>query len=183
MNGEYWQAIVANDKTYDGKFWYAVKTTGIFCRPSCKSRLPNQEHVLIFTTKQEALSANFRPCKRCRPDGVWLPEEEWAQHIARHLEENYAEPLTLAVLAEQFFASTYHLQRTFKRVTGITPLAYLQEVRVVAAKRLLIESDLAINAVGAQVGIANAAHFATLFLKKTGLTPSEFRHSYRLNLP
>ncbi|MFD0698855.1 bifunctional transcriptional activator/DNA repair enzyme AdaA [Paenibacillus sp. GCM10027628] len=178
MNGEYWKAIVENDTTYDGKFFYAVKTTGIFCRPSCKSKLPNKEHVRIFANKQEALSASYRPCKRCRPDGVRLPDEEWVQQIAQYIEENFAEPLTLAVLADHFYASVYHLQRTFKRLKGFTPLTYLQHIRISAAKSLLLETDLAMNAIAIQVGIPNAAHFATLFLKKTGLTPTEFRHAH-----
>ncbi|MBD0383782.1 bifunctional transcriptional activator/DNA repair enzyme AdaA [Paenibacillus sedimenti] len=178
MTGEFWKAIVENDSRYDGKFFYAVKTTGIFCRPSCKSKLPNKEHVRIFVNKQDAISASYRPCKRCRPDGARLPDEEWVQHITQHIEENYAEPLTLAVLADHFYASVYHLQRTFKRLMGFTPLTYLQQLRIDAAKQLLTETDLAMNAIAIQVGIPSAAHFATLFQKKTGLTPTEFRHAY-----
>ncbi|MEW9700950.1 bifunctional transcriptional activator/DNA repair enzyme AdaA [Paenibacillus sp. SI8] len=181
MNGEYWKAIVENNTAYDGRFLYAVKTTGIFCRPSCKSRLPNREHVRIFSTMQEALAESYRPCKRCRPDGLRLPDEEWVEHIAQHMEERFAEPQTLAVLAEQFYASAYHLQRTFKRVKGITPLLYLQQVRIDAAKRLLIETDLAMHVIAVQVGIPSAAHFATLFQKKTGLTPTEFRQAHHFS--
>ncbi|OCT11494.1 AraC family transcriptional regulator [Paenibacillus pectinilyticus] len=175
MQERYWQAIVANDATYDGTFYYAVATTGIFCRPSCKSRVPKREHVRIFRNRQAAMSENFRPCKRCRPDGIRLPDEEWVAQMKDHIEENFAEPLTLATLAEHFYASTYHLQRTFKRIAGVTPLMYLQEVRLAAAKKLLSTTDMAVQEIGARVGMANAAHFATLFLKRTGLTPTEFR--------
>jgi AraC family transcriptional regulator, regulatory protein of adaptative response / methylphosphotriester-DNA alkyltransferase methyltransferase len=178
MNGEFWKAIVENNTAYDGRFLYAVKTTGIFCRPSCKSKLPNKEHVRIFANMYEALAESYRPCKRCRPDGVRVPDEEWVQHIAEHIEEKYAEPLTLTVLADHFYASVYHLQRTFKRLKGITPLTYLQQIRIDAAKRLLMETDMAMNAVAIQVGIPNAAYFATLFQKKTGLKPTEFRQAH-----
>ncbi|MZQ84013.1 helix-turn-helix domain-containing protein [Paenibacillus sp. 5J-6] len=177
MQDRYWQAIVANDASYDGTFYYAVKTTGIFCRPSCKSRVPKRENVRVFHDRQTAVEEHFRPCKRCRPDGLRLPDEEWIELIADHIKESYAEPITLSVLAEQFYASVYHLQRTFKRVKGITPLTYLQQQRIEAAKRLLIETNSPVNVIGAQVGIANAAHFATVFQKKTGVTPSEFRQS------
>lgn len=69
---EMWQAIVQNDSSYDDKFYYGVKTTRIFCRPSCKSRPPKIENVRIFQNVQQALSENFRPCKRCKPTGQRL---------------------------------------------------------------------------------------------------------------
>ncbi|MGO4497402.1 bifunctional transcriptional activator/DNA repair enzyme AdaA [Paenibacillus sp. 2RAB27] len=175
MQERYWQAIVANDAAYDGTFYYAVATTGIFCRPSCKSRLPKREHVRIFHHSQAAMAASFRPCKRCRPDGIRLPDEAWVAEMKAHIEEHFAEPLSLATLSEHFYASTYHLQRTFKRVAGVTPLMYIQEVRLAAAKKLLITTDMPVQVIGSRVGMANAAHFATLFQKRTGLTPTEFR--------
>lgn len=175
MQERFWQAIVANDAAYDGTFYYAVATTGIFCRPSCKSRLPKREHVRIFDHREAAIAESFRPCKRCRPDGIRLPDEAWVAEMKAHIEEHFAEPLSLATLSEHFYASTYHLQRTFKRIAGVTPLMYIQEVRLAAAKKLLITTDMPVQVIGSQVGMANAAHFATLFLKKTGLTPTEFR--------
>lgn len=177
MQEQYWQAIVSNDAAYDGAFYYAVTTTGIFCRPSCKSRVPKRENVRIFGNRQAAAAEKFRPCKRCRPDGLRLPDEEWADLIADYIAESYAEPITLTVLADHFYASVYHLQRTFKRVKGVTPLTFLQQTRVDAAKRLLIETDMPVALIGARVGIGNAAHFATLFQKKTGLTPTEYRQT------
>lgn len=183
MHKRYWQAIVNNDAAYDGTFYYAVATTGIFCRPSCKSRLPKREHVRIFLHQQAAIAESFRPCKRCRPDGVRLPDEEWVAQMKAHMEEHFAQPLTLGLLSEQFYASTYHLQRTFKRVAGVTPLTYIQQVRLAAAKKLLITSDLPIQQIGVQVGMPNAAHFATLFQKRIGLTPTEFRAQHVVHLP
>ncbi|MGG1555431.1 bifunctional transcriptional activator/DNA repair enzyme AdaA [Paenibacillus ferrarius] len=181
MQEQYWQAVENNDASYDGTFYYAVTTTGIFCRPSCKSRVPKREHVRFFPDRQSALAASFRPCKRCRPDGIRLPDEEWTAELARYIDEHYAEPLTLGVLAERFYASPSHLQRTFKKVKGISPLLYLQDVRMEAAKKALLAADLPVNRIGAQVGIANAAHFATVFHKKTGVTPTEFRSNTHPN--
>ncbi|UJF34003.1 methylated-DNA--[protein]-cysteine S-methyltransferase [Paenibacillus hexagrammi] len=166
MTNEQWKAIAENDASYDGRFYYAVTTTGIFCRPSCKSRLPRREHVRVYATVREALSDSFRPCKRCKPDSRYLPEEEWAQRIAELIDRRYAEGITLSMLAEYFYASSFHLQRTFKKVKGMSPLAYLQETRIRAAQRLLITTDLPITSISMQVGVVNAAHFATLFQKK-----------------
>lgn len=175
MKEELWQAIISNDASYDGKFFYGVATTGIFCRPSCKSRNPNKEHVKIFDSAEQALAKQFRPCKRCKPDGLRLPDEDWVLQIVRTIEQLYTEPLTLDSLADRLHGSPYHLQRTFKKIRGITPAEYIQEIRLKAAKKLLTESRLPITEVGLQSGFSNAAYFATVFLKKTGVSPSEYR--------
>lgn len=106
MQERYWQAIVANDASYDGTFYYAVTTTGIFCRPSCKSRVPKRENVRVFQDRQTAVAEHFRPCKRCRPDGLRLPDEEWIELIASYIKEklcraNYALGAGRAVLCQR----------------------------------------------------------------------------------
>ncbi|WP_213587386.1 bifunctional transcriptional activator/DNA repair enzyme AdaA [Paenibacillus sp. J2TS4] len=181
MSEEKWRAIVQNDSSYDGKFYYAVKTTGIFCRPSCKSRVPNKDHVKIFTYAEEALSEGFRPCKRCKPDGMRLPDEEWVEQIAQWIEKNYTEAWTLDMLADKFHGSPYHLQRTFKRVMKMSPAEYIQQVRIAKAMDDLASTNKTITEVALAVGIPNAAHFATLFHKRTGLTPTNYRQRTALN--
>lgn len=178
MTETMWQAILLNDSTYDGSFYYAVKTTGIFCRPSCKSRPPSKDHVSIFRKAEHAMSNRFRPCKRCKPDGLKLPEEEWVDQVAEWIGAHYPESITLQMLADMIHGSPYHLQRTFKRIKGVTPAQYTQQIRINKAKQLLTGTDKTMMDIAASVGIPNPAHFATLFQQKTGLKPSDYRQMH-----
>ncbi|MDN3016882.1 bifunctional transcriptional activator/DNA repair enzyme AdaA [Paenibacillus sp. BSR1-1] len=179
ITDEKWQAIIRNDASYNNQFIYAVKTTGIFCKPSCKSRIPKKENVRIFQNAEEALSAHFRPCKRCKPTNERLPDNEWVALITEYIDKNYPEKLTLETLAEMSHGSPYHLHRTFKRITGITPVEYTQQIRIKTAKNLLLQSDLAIADIGKAVGIPNIPYFVTLFKKKIGYTPAQYRQFQR----
>ncbi|OCB95926.1 Bifunctional transcriptional activator/DNA repair enzyme AdaA [Bacillus amyloliquefaciens] len=175
LTDEKWNAIIHNDASYDGTFYYAVKTTGIFCRPSCKSRVPNKENVLVFDTADAALERNFRPCKRCRPNGLRLPDEEWIAQITEYIDSHYHESLTLSVLADMCHGSPYHLQRTFKKIRGLSPIEYIQIKRLTKAEHLLLHTDKTVMEIALTVGIPNTAHFATLFKKRTGSSPTAYR--------
>jgi AraC family transcriptional regulator of adaptative response / methylphosphotriester-DNA alkyltransferase methyltransferase len=175
LTDQMWQAIVQCDSSFDKAFYYGVSTTGIFCRPSCKSRTPNREHVRVFRASGEALSQQYRPCKRCRPDGLRLPDEEWTARIADWILSHLVETVTLERLAEEFHASPFHLQRIFKKMTGVTPAVYAQRERMEKAKLMLASPELTVADVGMSVGIPSAAHFSTLFKKATGQTPSQYR--------
>jgi AraC family transcriptional regulator of adaptative response / methylphosphotriester-DNA alkyltransferase methyltransferase len=175
MNDEQWQAIVLCDSSYDGRFFYAVRSTGIFCRPSCRSRVPNRDNVVVYEKPEHATADSFRPCKRCKPQGTRMPNEELVAQIARTLDARYEEALSLDKLANLFHVSPYHLQRTFKRIQGQTPAQYLLGVRLTKARELLAQTNDAITDIAAQVGISNASHFSTVFLQHSGLTPNSFR--------
>jgi len=175
LTNEHWQAIIQNDSSYDSKFFYAVKSTRIFCRPSCKSRIPNRNNVRIFHHAEQALSENFRPCKRCKPNGLTLPNEEWVEQIKDYIEKNFNELLTLDILAEMCHGSPFHLQRTFKKTTGISPIEYILQFRIVKAAEQLLQTNQSIKKISTAVGIENTEYFATLFKKKTGFTPTEYR--------
>jgi AraC family transcriptional regulator, regulatory protein of adaptative response / methylphosphotriester-DNA alkyltransferase methyltransferase len=179
ISSEIWNAIVSNDGSYDHKFFYAIRTTGIFCKPSCKSKTPNMQNVYIFQTAKDALEASFRPCKRCKPTDQDLPDHAWVKLITEYIHEHYAEPLTLQTIADMCHGSPHHLHRTFKRIHGITPAEYIQQRRIVAAIQAILETDLTIHEIAKSIGIPNTPYFITLFKKRTGNTPGEYRDLYR----
>jgi AraC family transcriptional regulator, regulatory protein of adaptative response / methylphosphotriester-DNA alkyltransferase methyltransferase len=175
MTNERWQAITQNDQSYDAVFIYAVTSTGICCRPSCKSRNPKKVNVRIFNNVIEAQAAGFRPCKRCKPGGLRLPDEEWTTQIKEYINANYHEPLSLEILADMCHGSPYHLQRTFKRIAGLTPAEYIQQVRISNAMKELSTNSKSISEVGFTVGLPNTPYFITLFKNITGQTPKQYQ--------
>ncbi|USB31808.1 bifunctional transcriptional activator/DNA repair enzyme AdaA [Paenibacillus sp. YPG26] len=182
LNDEFWEAIITNNGAYDHQFLYAVKTTRIFCRPSCKSREPNRKNVRIFKSAEQAMRAEYRPCKRCKPTGETLPDEDWVDQITKYIELHYNERLSLHTLADMCHGSPYHLQRTFKRITGSTPVEYIQRTRVRKAVELLNGTDYTAKEIGGLVGIPSPAYFVTLFKRITGFTPASYRHREKLNV-
>src|SRR5579863_2098744 len=122
----YWQAVLTRDTQSDGAFVYAVQSTGIYCRPSCPSRKPQREQVTFFVLPDEARQAGYRACQRCQPDAQSAPESELAQQVCLYIETHLEEPLTLATLGTAVHISPFHLQRTFKRIMGITPRQYAE---------------------------------------------------------
>ncbi|WP_445661462.1 bifunctional transcriptional activator/DNA repair enzyme AdaA [Bacillus sp. FSL K6-3431] len=179
---EYWKAIIECDPAYDDTFFYAVQTTGIFCRPSCKSREPNRDNVRIFQNAYMALEGKFRPCKRCKPDNLTLPADEWIKQITEWIDHYYSERLTLDVLADIFHGSPYHLQRLFKQVKGISPNEYTQQVRLTKAIEKLETTKQSVADIGMVIGFSSTPYFITLFKNKLGVTPAGYRKTYEKNL-
>src|SRR5258706_3061102 len=118
-----WTAVTERDARADGEFFFAVRTTGVFCRPSCASRQPRRENVEFFVTVDEARAAGYRDCKRCQPGG--LPRElEIVNRACAALDADPQQRLTLAQLSDAVHVSPFHLQRLFKRVVGVSPREY-----------------------------------------------------------
>ena len=120
-----WAAVLARSAEADGTFFYSVRTTGVYCRPSCAARLPRPENVRFHPTREDAERAGFRPCKRCKPDLPSLADQhaEQVTRACRMIEESDAVP-SLAALAREAGMSPFHFHRVFKSVTGLTPKAY-----------------------------------------------------------
>ena len=131
-----WRAVLARDARQDGSFFYAVSSTGVFCRPSCPSRRPRRSQVRFFDTAVEAERAGFRACFRCHPlegDRAAMMVERLCRFIETHADE----PLTLAILSDYAGISPFHLQRTFKKLVGLTPRDYADACRTRAVKEKL----------------------------------------------
>ncbi|MDR3562552.1 MAG: Ada metal-binding domain-containing protein [Negativicutes bacterium] len=172
-----WQATVNNDGGYDGRFFYAVRTTRIVCRPSCKSRVPSRENVEYFADVAAALANGYRPCKRCRPDlaAPYRPEREVVDKACDLLAKEFANPALLTELPAHVGVSKFHLGRLFKAVMGQTPKEYLLSIRLAKARELLAAGTLSVSQVCFETGFNSLSNFYALFRVATGLSPREYR--------
>lgn len=141
----YWQAVLDRNTDYDDLFVYAVKSTKIYCRPTCPSRRPMRDNVQFFSDCQSAEGAGYRPCKRCHPHHDALAPQ-WVTDLCRHLEEAETIP-TLDTMSNMVNLSPYHLQRMFKRVVGVSPRQYADAHRQNRLKALLKETPTVTEAV------------------------------------
>ena len=178
-----WEAIVSSNPDYDGFFVYAVKTTMIFCRPSCKSRIPNVENVTYFFNSEDSQRAGYRPCKRCRPD--LLKEYNTYTFILedtiRFIEDHYNHDLSLNKIAKKVGVSPFHLHRLFKGKTGCTPRSFLERIRVDKAKKLLLTTKLNSTEIGYYIGFQSISSFYNAFKRNTGVSPNQYRSLYAAN--
>lgn len=173
---EKWQAFARSDPEFDGRYYAAVKTTGIFCRPSCTARTPLRKNVLFYDTREEALARGYRPCKRCRPDLIlYRPVEEAAEQCRKLLEREFHNPAPLREVLTELNISLSHIGTIFKQQYGITPLAYRNRLRVEAAQRMLFETKLSVTEIAGQCGFSSLAPFYEAFKRQTGRTPQQYR--------
>jgi AraC family transcriptional regulator, regulatory protein of adaptative response / methylated-DNA-[protein]-cysteine methyltransferase len=170
-----WAAVVARDHRADQRFVYSVRTTGVYCRPSCASRPAKPENVRFHATSDAAERAGFRPCKRCRPDQD-APAQQQARRIQRacRLIEAAEEPLTLEQLASQVNLSAYHFHRLFKQTTGVTPRAYAIAHRGRRVRSALRRGGAVTSAI-ADAGYNSHGRFYEEANGILGMTPRQFR--------
>lgn len=170
-----WAAVMARDPRADGMFFYSVKTTGVYCRPSCPSRAARPENVQFHASALDAERAGFRPCGRCKPDQ--LPRAE--QHAVTiselcRLIENAEQPLTLEQLAKRAGLSAFHLHRLFKALTGVTPKQYATAHRTRRVKSELSRANTVTAAIyGA--GYNSNGRFYEQSNGVLGMTPTAYR--------
>lgn len=170
-----WTAIRARDRAFDGVFYYSVRTTGIYCRPSCGARPAKRENIAFHATIAEARQAGFRPCRRCRPDA----ESADAERNARILDacrriETAEDPPSLADLAGAAGLSPHHFHRVFKSVTGLTPREYLVGVRARRVREELPGSGTVTEAIY-DAGFNSGGRFYAQSNAMLGMTPSRYR--------
>ena len=179
-NGEArWQAVTSRDASADGTFVYAVKTTGVYCRPSCGARPPLRQNVRYFDTADDAEHAGFRACKRCKPK--LLGESDLvAEKVAaacRQIETGEAAP-TLAELARGAGMSPYHFHRLFKATTGVTPKAYADAHRSERV-RAQLKNGASITKVVYDAGYGSSARFYDTAGHTLGMKPGQYRSGGR----
>lgn len=171
-----WASVVAKDKDADGSFFYSVRTTGVFCRPSCGGRLARPENVCFYATTEEAEQAGFRACKRCKPTGLSLTEVNAAK-IAKACRriEKAEEPLSLEELAGIAGISRFHFHRTFKAVTGLTPVEYADAARAKRVRATLSKDQTITDAIY-DAGYNSSSRFYSSSDRMLGMTPKSFRN-------
>jgi AraC family transcriptional regulator, regulatory protein of adaptative response / methylated-DNA-[protein]-cysteine methyltransferase len=170
-----WQAVMARDAAQDGKFVFAVSSTGVYCRPSCPSKRPRRENVTFFGKPDEAEKAGYRACLRCRPRAIGgNARMELVKAVCRYIEQHLDEPVTLARLGSEFRQSPFHLQRTFKAVLGVTPRAYADSCRMNQLKSNLRAGHSVTRAMY-DAGYSSSSRLYERTASQLGMTPDKYR--------
>jgi AraC family transcriptional regulator, regulatory protein of adaptative response / methylated-DNA-[protein]-cysteine methyltransferase len=170
-----WDGVLTRDRSLDGKFVFAVSTTGVYCRPSCPARRPRRENVTFFLVPEHAEKAGFRACLRCRPKSIsGNPQSDLVKEICRHIEQHLDEPLTLERLGKVFRQSPFHLQRRFKAAIGITPREYADSCRMRLLKRNLQAGDNVTRAMY-DAGYGSSSRLYEKTASQLGMTPDKYR--------
>ena len=171
-----WAAFMRRDRSWDGRVIGAVKTTGIYCKPSCPARRPKREHVEFFASAEEARAAGYRSCLRCKPDEVGRDREA----VARAIEviEQSEEPPSLAQLASAVGYAPHHFQRLFTRDLGVSPAQYARALRARRATTALKENGTVTEAIY-DAGYSGPSRFYADANERLGMTPSAWRDGGR----
>jgi AraC family transcriptional regulator of adaptative response/methylated-DNA-[protein]-cysteine methyltransferase len=173
-----WHAVLARDAGRDGSFVTGVLTTGIYCRPSCPARHPRRENIRFFERPEDAERAGFRACLRCRPRENGTPPTDLVRRICRHLEQSGEERVTLTALAREVGMNAHHVQRTFKRATGISPRQYADALRLGRLKKRLQGKDSVTMAMY-EAGYGSSSRLYESSTRRLGMTPGAYREGGR----
>ncbi|MFJ7647831.1 bifunctional transcriptional activator/DNA repair enzyme AdaA [Lysinibacillus sp. NPDC097279] len=173
---EMWEKIIACDRTYDGLFFTAVKTTKIYCRPSCRSRKPKKINVAFYDDRTKVEQAGFRACKRCQPEVEHSPHAQLIKVVTSFLMTEYKQTLTLQQIANHVGISPFHLERLFKQATAETPRTYLEKIRIDKAAHLLKSTNLTILEICFETGFLSSSNFYKVFRRQKSCSPTEYRN-------
>lgn len=180
MNAEEkWQAVCRCDANYDGIFWYGVRSTGIFCNPSCKSRRPKKDNIVYFDSPQEALDAGYRACKRCRPDlQSYDPNGCLISHMKEILDYHADDPQKLQEALNQLPMTPHHFNQLFKNRYGLTPHAYVLNKRLEKAASMLKASSQSVLDIAMAAGFGSISSFYASFRRVYGMSPARYREGH-----
>jgi AraC family transcriptional regulator, regulatory protein of adaptative response / methylated-DNA-[protein]-cysteine methyltransferase len=170
---ELWRTVLARDRSADGRFVYAVKTTGVYCRPSCPSRRPKRESVEFFQKATDARGAGYRSCLRCLPDQPDA-QAKWIAECCRLLERDLDRAVSLADLAAGAGISVFHLQRTFKQHLGVTPREYQDALRMRRVKQGLTNGSSITDAIY-DAGFNSVSRFYERAGEHFGMSPFTYK--------
>lgn len=172
---DYWDAVMARERSMDGVFYFAVLSTGVYCRPSCPSRRPRRENVVFFRTREAAEQAGFRACRRCKPDSEVAddPNSQLVEKVCRYVDAHSESPVTLDALGRALGMSPFHVQRTFKALTGITPRAYADWRRLHALKAGLREGHSVTRSLY-DAGYGSSSRLYERAAAQLGMTPARY---------
>ncbi|WP_394246691.1 DNA-3-methyladenine glycosylase 2 family protein [Vibrio profundi] len=181
---QYQKARLARDARFDGQFYIAVKTTGIFCRPICPASPPKEINVEYFSNQALALKAGYRPCLRCRPDSApsswaWKGVETTFLRAISLIEQGELQQSTLPELSARLGVSDRYVRMLFEKYVGVSPKQYAQYHQVMFAKQLLYSTSMSIQEVGFACGFNSTRRFNDSFKKALKLTPTQVRQSKR----
>jgi AraC family transcriptional regulator of adaptative response / methylphosphotriester-DNA alkyltransferase methyltransferase len=176
---EKWKAVIENNGESDGKFFYAVRTTKIFCRPSCKSKAPLRANVNFFDSKQKALDAGYRPCKRCRPDLIeFSPSERLTTKAKDIIDIYFSDADELEKHIQKLGVSKSYLNKLFLQAYDKTIAEYLRSVRIRRAAAMLLDG-VKVTECAFACGFESISAFYSNFKKETGCSPKNYyRNSF-----
>lgn len=170
-----WEKLLARDRSADGQFWYSVATTKVYCRPSCPSRRARPENITLHDSLAQAKATGYRPCKRCKPDGLSLDAENTALIAeACRLIEHSVQALPLAALAAKIGLSESYFHRLFKAVVGLTPKAYASAQRTMRVRDAL-SNEQTVTAALYDAGFNSSGRFYENTSGMLGMTPSRYK--------
>jgi AraC family transcriptional regulator of adaptative response / DNA-3-methyladenine glycosylase II len=180
LNREIYRAArLSRDARFDGKFFIAVRTTRVFCRPVCPARSPKEENINYYPSAAAALQAGFRPCLRCRPESwgtpAWDGTSTTVIRALRLIDEGALDSADVDALAERLGIGARHLRRLFLQHLGATPIAVAQAQRLLSAKKLIDETTLPLTAVAAASRYGSIRRFNAAFRDTYGRSPRELR--------
>lgn len=171
---EKWRAVVARDASKDGSFVFAVRSTGIYCKPSCPARHAHIDQIQFFQGPSEAEHSGFRACRRCRPNGDGPTTAQLIERVCDYIEANLNRKLTLSSLSREAGQSTFHFQRTFKRILGVSPRQYVDARRVEKMKSSLRHGETVTNSLY-NAGFSSRSRVYEKPHPQLGTSPGTFR--------